>query len=59
MSYYKFRWTKAYTLAVFTALKPHTSAGMNIKDALLQKNYDYGHLLYVLFLQPQKLNIHI
>ena len=33
-------------------LRPHTSAGMNIKDALLQIYHDYGQLVYVLFLQP-------
>ena len=32
----KFRWTKAYILAIFTLVEALASAGMNIKDALLQ-----------------------
>ena len=32
----KIRWTKAYFWLFVLCLRSHTSAGMNIKDALLQ-----------------------
>ena len=54
----KFRWTEAYILALFTLVEdPYF--GWHKHQRCIVAKYDYGHLLYVLFLQPYKRNIHI
>ena len=55
----KFWWTQAYNFAILLCLRPHISAGTNIKDALLQNLMIMVSYSMLNFLQLKKLITHI
>ena len=48
----KFRWTKAYILAIFALFEAPYIGWHEHQRCTVAKYHDYGQLLYVLFVQP-------